>query len=155
MYDRCIQYNKEFLNDVSYDSFRDRCIGTLQELKNIQHLIFQMTFLEKGTDMKTMPFSEMKLKIKACMSFHTNYTGIENYMLKYRILSYCLILFNYLYICLFLQNLEAGFSEMRNELQSRDALWRRIQLECQQLHTELLKIREYKDMQEIQIKYVC
>lgn len=51
--------------------------------------------------------------------------------------------------------MEAGFSEMRNELQSRDALWRRMQLECQQLHTELLKIREYKDMQEIQIKYVC
>ncbi|KAM9263239.1 deuterosome assembly protein 1 [Cariama cristata] len=51
------------------------------------------------------------------------------------------------------QNMEAGFSEMRNELQSRDALWRRIQLECQQLHTELLKIREYKDMQEIQIKH--
>ncbi|NWS53818.1 DEUP1 protein, partial [Chunga burmeisteri] len=49
--------------------------------------------------------------------------------------------------------MEAGFSEMRNELQSRDALWRRIQLECQQLHTELLKIREYKDMQEIQIKH--
>ncbi|KAM6098552.1 deuterosome assembly protein 1 [Theristicus caerulescens] len=51
------------------------------------------------------------------------------------------------------QNMEAGFSEMRSELQSRDALWRRIQLECQQLHTELLKIREYKDMQEIQIKH--
>ncbi|XP_010084959.1 PREDICTED: deuterosome protein 1 [Pterocles gutturalis] len=51
------------------------------------------------------------------------------------------------------QNMEAGFSEMRNELQSRDALWRRIQLACQQLHTELLKIREYKDMQEIQIKH--
>ncbi|NXY75081.1 DEUP1 protein, partial [Glareola pratincola] len=49
--------------------------------------------------------------------------------------------------------MEADFSEMRNELQSRDALWRRIQLECQQLHTELLKIREYKDMQEIQIKH--
>ncbi|NXJ45726.1 DEUP1 protein, partial [Spizaetus tyrannus] len=49
--------------------------------------------------------------------------------------------------------MEAGFSEMRNELQSRDALWRRMQLECQQLHTELLKIREYKDMQEIQIKH--
>uniref|UniRef100_A0A8C0BNY7 CEP63/Deup1 CEP152 binding coiled coil domain-containing protein n=1 Tax=Buteo japonicus TaxID=224669 RepID=A0A8C0BNY7_9AVES len=49
--------------------------------------------------------------------------------------------------------MEAGFSEMRNELQSWDALWRRMQLECQQLHTELLKIREYKDMQEIQIKY--
>ncbi|NXF37684.1 DEUP1 protein, partial [Nyctibius bracteatus] len=49
--------------------------------------------------------------------------------------------------------MEAGFSEMRNELQSREAVWRRIQLECQQLHTELLKIREYKDMQEIQIKH--
>ncbi|KFW62893.1 Coiled-coil domain-containing protein 67, partial [Pygoscelis adeliae] len=51
------------------------------------------------------------------------------------------------------QNMEAGFSEMRNELQSWDALWRRIQLECQQLHAELLKISEYKDMQEIQIKH--
>ncbi|NXQ95513.1 DEUP1 protein, partial [Sagittarius serpentarius] len=49
--------------------------------------------------------------------------------------------------------MEAGFSEMRNELQSRDALWRRIQLDCQQLHTELLKMREYKDTQEIQIKH--
>ncbi|NXW35555.1 DEUP1 protein, partial [Phaetusa simplex] len=49
--------------------------------------------------------------------------------------------------------MEAEFSEMRNELQSRDALWRRIQLECQRLHTELLKIGEYKDMQEIQIKH--
>ncbi|NWH76521.1 DEUP1 protein, partial [Piaya cayana] len=48
--------------------------------------------------------------------------------------------------------MEAGFSEIRNELQSRDTLWRRIQLECQELNTELLKIREYKDMQEIQIK---
>ncbi|KFP27042.1 Coiled-coil domain-containing protein 67 [Colius striatus] len=55
----------------------------------------------------------------------------------------------YQYQC---QNMEAGFSAMRNELQSRDALWRRTQLECQQLHTELLKIREYKDMQEIQMK---
>ncbi|XP_051500063.1 deuterosome assembly protein 1 [Apus apus] len=51
------------------------------------------------------------------------------------------------------QNMEAGLSEMRNELQSRDALWRRIQLECQQLHTELLKVKEHKDMQEIQIKH--
>ncbi|XP_030321278.1 deuterosome assembly protein 1 [Calypte anna] len=52
------------------------------------------------------------------------------------------------------QKMEASFSEMRNELQSRHALWRRIQVECQQLHTELLKIREYKDTQEVQIKYV-
>ncbi|NXY45233.1 DEUP1 protein, partial [Ceuthmochares aereus] len=49
--------------------------------------------------------------------------------------------------------MEADFSEIRNEMQSRDALWRRIQLECQQLHKELSKIREYKDMQEIQIKH--
>ncbi|NXP52681.1 DEUP1 protein, partial [Heliornis fulica] len=49
--------------------------------------------------------------------------------------------------------MEAGFSEMRSELQSRDALWRRIQLECHRLHAELLKIREYKDMQEIQIMH--
>ncbi|NXS84221.1 DEUP1 protein, partial [Erpornis zantholeuca] len=49
--------------------------------------------------------------------------------------------------------MEADISEMRNELQSRDSLWRRIQLECQQLHTELLKIKEYKDMQESQIKH--
>ncbi|NWR29099.1 DEUP1 protein, partial [Tachuris rubrigastra] len=49
--------------------------------------------------------------------------------------------------------MEADFSEMRYELQSRDGLWRRMQLECQQLHTELLKIKEYKDMQEIQIKH--
>uniref|UniRef100_A0A8C3DEV0 CEP63/Deup1 N-terminal domain-containing protein n=1 Tax=Corvus moneduloides TaxID=1196302 RepID=A0A8C3DEV0_CORMO len=51
------------------------------------------------------------------------------------------------------QNMEADVSEMRNELQSRDSLWRRIHLECQQLHKELLKIKEYKDMQEIQIKH--
>ncbi|XP_071589793.1 deuterosome assembly protein 1 isoform X2 [Heliangelus exortis] len=51
------------------------------------------------------------------------------------------------------QKMEASFSEMRNELQSRHALWRRIQVECQQLHTELLKIREYKDTQEVQIKH--
>ncbi|NXU83607.1 DEUP1 protein, partial [Xiphorhynchus elegans] len=49
--------------------------------------------------------------------------------------------------------MEADFSEMRNELQSRDDLWRRIQLECQQLHTELLKVKMYKDMQEIQMKH--
>ncbi|XP_064265600.1 deuterosome assembly protein 1 isoform X1 [Passer domesticus] len=51
------------------------------------------------------------------------------------------------------QNMEADISDMRNELQSRDGLWRRIQLECQKLYTELLKIKEYKDMQEIQIKH--
>ncbi|XP_074391233.1 deuterosome assembly protein 1 isoform X2 [Zonotrichia albicollis] len=51
------------------------------------------------------------------------------------------------------QNMEADISDMRNELHSRDGLWRRIQLECQKLYTELLKIKEYKDIQEIQIKY--
>ncbi|KAF4787750.1 deuterosome assembly protein 1 [Turdus rufiventris] len=51
------------------------------------------------------------------------------------------------------QNMEADVSEMRNELKSRDGLWRRIQLECQKLYTELLKIKEYKDMQEIPIKH--
>ncbi|NWR07795.1 DEUP1 protein, partial [Paradoxornis webbianus] len=49
--------------------------------------------------------------------------------------------------------MEADVSEMRNELQSRDGLWRRIQLECQKLYTELLKIKEYKDMQEMQTKH--
>uniref|UniRef100_A0A8C0EMM5 Deuterosome assembly protein 1 n=1 Tax=Bubo bubo TaxID=30461 RepID=A0A8C0EMM5_BUBBB len=53
----------------------------------------------------------------------------------------------------FQHNMEAGFSEMRSELQSWDALWRRLQLECQQLHTELLKLREYNDMQENKIKH--
>ncbi|XP_042634969.1 deuterosome assembly protein 1 isoform X2 [Catharus ustulatus] len=51
------------------------------------------------------------------------------------------------------QNMEADVSEMRNELQSRDGLWRRIQLECQKLYTELLKIKEYKNIQEIPIKH--
>ncbi|XP_064265604.1 deuterosome assembly protein 1 isoform X3 [Passer domesticus] len=55
--------------------------------------------------------------------------------------------------CNLFQNMEADISDMRNELQSRDGLWRRIQLECQKLYTELLKIKEYKDMQEIQIKH--
>ncbi|NWV27856.1 DEUP1 protein, partial [Origma solitaria] len=49
--------------------------------------------------------------------------------------------------------MEADVSEIKNELQSRDGLWRRIQLECQQLHTELMKIKEYKDMCDIQIKH--
>ncbi|NXU14621.1 DEUP1 protein, partial [Pardalotus punctatus] len=49
--------------------------------------------------------------------------------------------------------MEADVSEMKNELQSRNGLWRRIQLECQQLHTELLKIKEYNDMHDIQIKH--
>ncbi|XP_054370074.1 deuterosome assembly protein 1 [Molothrus ater] len=51
------------------------------------------------------------------------------------------------------QNMEADISNMRNELQSRDGLWRKIQLECQKLYIELLKIKEYKDIQEIQIRH--
>ncbi|XP_062343526.1 deuterosome assembly protein 1 [Cinclus cinclus] len=51
------------------------------------------------------------------------------------------------------QNMEADVSVMRNELQSRDGLWRRIQLECQKLYTELLKIKDYGDTQGIQIKH--
>ncbi|NXI20466.1 DEUP1 protein, partial [Irena cyanogastra] len=49
--------------------------------------------------------------------------------------------------------MEADISEMRNELQSRDGLWRRIQLEYQKLYAELLKIKEYKDTQEMQIMH--
>ncbi|XP_039912030.1 deuterosome assembly protein 1 isoform X2 [Hirundo rustica] len=51
------------------------------------------------------------------------------------------------------QNMEADVSEMRNELQSRDGFWRRIQQECQKLYTELLKIKGYNDIQEIQIRH--
>lgn len=112
---------------------------------------FQITFLEKRTDMKTVSLSEIKLITKPYMSFCPNYTGIETGVLTHTFLSH-LNLFNYLCICLFVQNMEAGFSEMRNELQSRDALWGRIQLECQQMHTELQKIREYKDMQEMYVE---
>ncbi|NXN94291.1 DEUP1 protein, partial [Rhinopomastus cyanomelas] len=49
--------------------------------------------------------------------------------------------------------IDAGFSAVRNELRSRDALWSRLQLECQQLHAELLKIREDKERQEFQVKH--
>ncbi|EMP26653.1 Coiled-coil domain-containing protein 67 [Chelonia mydas] len=50
------------------------------------------------------------------------------------------------------QNMEAGLSEMRNELQSRDALWRGMEAEFQQLRKELLKIGECKNIQENQMK---
>uniref|UniRef100_A0A8D0LB13 Deuterosome assembly protein 1 n=1 Tax=Sphenodon punctatus TaxID=8508 RepID=A0A8D0LB13_SPHPU len=50
------------------------------------------------------------------------------------------------------QNKEAEFSEMRNELQSRNDLLEVAELECQQLRKELLKTGDYKNMQEIQIK---
>ncbi|XP_015707815.1 deuterosome assembly protein 1 isoform X8 [Coturnix japonica] len=51
--------------------------------------------------------------------------------------------------CNLFQNIETSFSEMRNELQSQDALWKKIQLECQQLCAELLKIKEHNDKQEM------
>ncbi|XP_039377891.1 deuterosome assembly protein 1 isoform X4 [Mauremys reevesii] len=50
------------------------------------------------------------------------------------------------------QNMEAGLSEMRNELQSRDALWRGMEVEFQQLRKELLKYGECKNIQENQMK---
>ncbi|XP_019380143.1 PREDICTED: deuterosome assembly protein 1 isoform X2 [Gavialis gangeticus] len=49
------------------------------------------------------------------------------------------------------QNMEAGLSEMKNELQTRDALWKAVKMECQQLRKELLKIGENKNVQENQI----
>uniref|UniRef100_A0A8C4VP27 Deuterosome assembly protein 1 n=1 Tax=Gopherus evgoodei TaxID=1825980 RepID=A0A8C4VP27_9SAUR len=50
------------------------------------------------------------------------------------------------------QNVEAGLSEMRNELQSHDALWRGMEVEFQQLRKELLKYGECKNIQENQMK---
>ncbi|XP_067423483.1 deuterosome assembly protein 1 [Emydura macquarii macquarii] len=50
------------------------------------------------------------------------------------------------------QNMEAGLSEMRNELQSREALWRGVEAEFQQWRKELLKIGECKNIQENQMK---
>ncbi|XP_019380144.1 PREDICTED: deuterosome assembly protein 1 isoform X3 [Gavialis gangeticus] len=50
-----------------------------------------------------------------------------------------------------LENMEAGLSEMKNELQTRDALWKAVKMECQQLRKELLKIGENKNVQENQI----
>ncbi|XP_074840135.1 deuterosome assembly protein 1 [Carettochelys insculpta] len=50
------------------------------------------------------------------------------------------------------QNMEAGLSEMRNELQSRDALCKGMEAEFQQLHKELLKIGEFKNIQENQMR---
>ncbi|XP_059577276.1 deuterosome assembly protein 1 isoform X2 [Alligator mississippiensis] len=49
------------------------------------------------------------------------------------------------------QNVEAGLSEMKNELQTRDALWKGVKMECQQLRKELLKIGENRNVQENQI----
>ncbi|XP_006018697.1 deuterosome assembly protein 1 isoform X3 [Alligator sinensis] len=49
------------------------------------------------------------------------------------------------------QNVEAGLSEMKNELQTRDALWKGVKMECQQLRKELLKIGENRNVQENQM----
>ncbi|XP_006018698.1 deuterosome assembly protein 1 isoform X4 [Alligator sinensis] len=50
-----------------------------------------------------------------------------------------------------LENVEAGLSEMKNELQTRDALWKGVKMECQQLRKELLKIGENRNVQENQM----
>ncbi|XP_010632000.1 deuterosome assembly protein 1 isoform X7 [Fukomys damarensis] len=46
------------------------------------------------------------------------------------------------------QAMEAGLSEVKNELQSRDDLLRIIEMERLQLHRELLKIGEFQNPQE-------
>ncbi|XP_051842769.1 deuterosome assembly protein 1 isoform X2 [Antechinus flavipes] len=46
------------------------------------------------------------------------------------------------------QTMEAGLSEVKNELQSRDDLLRVIEMERLQLHRELLKIGEYQNFQD-------
>ncbi|XP_027705196.1 deuterosome assembly protein 1 isoform X3 [Vombatus ursinus] len=48
------------------------------------------------------------------------------------------------------QTMEAGLSEVKNELQSRDDLLRVIEMERLQLHRELLKIGEYQNFQDNQ-----
>uniref|UniRef100_A0A4X2KMY4 Deuterosome assembly protein 1 n=1 Tax=Vombatus ursinus TaxID=29139 RepID=A0A4X2KMY4_VOMUR len=49
-----------------------------------------------------------------------------------------------------LETMEAGLSEVKNELQSRDDLLRVIEMERLQLHRELLKIGEYQNFQDNQ-----
>uniref|UniRef100_A0A674K638 CEP63/Deup1 CEP152 binding coiled coil domain-containing protein n=1 Tax=Terrapene triunguis TaxID=2587831 RepID=A0A674K638_9SAUR len=56
------------------------------------------------------------------------------------------------YLCYKTMEFKAGLSEMRNELQSRDALWRGMEAEFQQLRKELFKIGECKNIQENQMK---
>ncbi|XP_020856380.1 deuterosome assembly protein 1 isoform X11 [Phascolarctos cinereus] len=48
------------------------------------------------------------------------------------------------------QTMEAGLSEVKNELQSRDDLLRVIEMERLQLHRELLKIGEYQNFRDNQ-----
>lgn len=48
----------------------------------------------------------------------------------------------------FIEAMEAGLSEVKSELQSRDDLLRIIEMERLQLHRELLKIGECQNAQE-------
>lgn len=50
--------------------------------------------------------------------------------------------------------MEAGLSEVKSELQSRDDLLRIIEMERLQLHRELLKIGEYQNAQENKKRYI-
>jgi hypothetical protein len=53
----------------------------------------------------------------------------------------------------FMQAMEAGLSEVKNELQSRDDLLRIIEMERLQLHRELWKIGECQNAQENKKRY--
>lgn len=50
--------------------------------------------------------------------------------------------------------MEAGLSEVKSELQSRDDLLRIIEMERLQLHRELLKIGECQNAQENVKRYI-
>lgn len=50
--------------------------------------------------------------------------------------------------------MEAGLSEVKSELQSRDDLLRIIEMERLQLHRELLKIGECQNAQENKKRYI-
>lgn len=50
--------------------------------------------------------------------------------------------------------MEAGLSEVKSELQSRDDLLRIIEMERLQLHRELLKIGECQNIQESKKRYI-
>lgn len=50
--------------------------------------------------------------------------------------------------------MEAGLSEVKSELQSRDDLLRIIEMERLQLHRELLKTGECQNVQENKKRYI-
>jgi hypothetical protein len=52
-----------------------------------------------------------------------------------------------------MQAMEAGLSEVKNELQSRDDLLRIIEMERLQLHRELWKIGECQNAEENKKRY--